>query len=149
MKKLTCCWYIYDFLQAQGKGLVQYFSEEENLAYLNNITQLLNKLGCVNYDLNDWRLFIDASKRSLKGVLLHNGNEFASVPVAHSVYLKKNYETMKNIFEKIQYNNHQWLVCGYLKVMCMLLGLQQGFIIFPCYVCERASQARKKHWKQK
>ena len=50
----------------------------------SNIPQLLNKLGCINYKQNDWRLFIDTSKRSHKGVHLHNGNELSSVPVGHS-----------------------------------------------------------------
>ncbi|KAK8383349.1 hypothetical protein O3P69_019012 [Scylla paramamosain] len=34
-------------------------------------------------------LFFDSSKRSLKCVLLHNGNQFASVPLAHSTTLKR------------------------------------------------------------
>jgi len=37
----------------------------------------------------EWRLFIDSSKASLKAVLLYNGNKKPSVPVAHAVGLKE------------------------------------------------------------
>jgi len=36
-----------------------------------------------------WRLFIDSSKVSLKVVLLHNGNRFPSIPLAHAANMKK------------------------------------------------------------
>jgi hypothetical protein len=45
----------------------------------------MQKFG-VQYKINEWRHFIDSSKRSLKAVLLHNGN-YASLPIGHSVYL--------------------------------------------------------------
>ncbi|GFT46791.1 hypothetical protein TNCV_1317251 [Trichonephila clavipes] len=37
----------------------------------------------ISYDLNNWRLFIDFSKLSLKAVLLHNGNILPSIPIGH------------------------------------------------------------------
>lgn len=137
------------FYRNREKDLLQYFSDEENLVYCNNIPDLINKLGSVKYDPNDWRLFIDSSKRSLKGVLLHCGNVLSSVPVAHSVRLKESYESLKFVLEKIKYDEHQWLFCGDLKVICMILGQQQGFTKYPCYMCEWDSRAREKHWKQK
>lgn len=33
--------------------------------------------------------FYKLIKTSLKGVLLHNGNTYASLPVAHSVHMKE------------------------------------------------------------
>jgi hypothetical protein len=35
-----------------------------------------------------WRLYIDSSKINLKTVLLHNGNKFAYIPMAHAVHIK-------------------------------------------------------------
>ena len=52
-------------------------------------------MGVENYSPDDWRLFIDSSKRSLKCVLLHNGNEFGSIPIAHSTKAKETYESVK------------------------------------------------------
>jgi hypothetical protein len=40
---------------------------------------------------------INTSKRSLKGVLFHNGNVFGSVPVAHSVFPKDSYENLETL----------------------------------------------------
>ena len=68
-----------------------------------------------------WRLFIDSSKATLKCVLLHNGNRYASVPVDHFVHLKETYENIKIVITKIKYFDHIWLICGDLKVLCMVL----------------------------
>jgi hypothetical protein len=45
--------------------------------------------------VNKWRLLIDSSKRNLKVVLLHNGNNYASLSIGHSVHLKENYENLE------------------------------------------------------
>ena len=37
------------------------------------------------YDPNQWWVFIDSSKRSLKVVLLDNGNKFGYIPIGHPV----------------------------------------------------------------
>ena len=51
---------------------------------------------------------IDALKSSLKAVLLHNTNQFASIPLAHSAGMKESYENIKLLLSKIliQYNTH-------------------------------------------
>ena len=58
-----------------------YFTQENDIVYGNNVAGLLRQLGVQQYDPQDWRLFIDSSKRSLKCVLLHNGNLYGSVPL--------------------------------------------------------------------
>lgn len=79
----------------------------------------------------EWRLFIDSCKRSLKCVLLHNGNKFASIPIAHSTKLKEEYENAKLVLEKNYYSEHQWLFCVDLK---MVNSLQSGYTKYPLYV---------------
>lgn len=71
------------------KKLHPFFSEEDDFVFCNNISGLMNAMGLQNYDPNDWRLFIDSWKRSLKCVLLHNGNKLGSLPVAHSTKVKE------------------------------------------------------------
>ena len=71
----------------------------------------INGLMCdmgVNYYVDDWRLFIDSSKTSMKAVLLHNLNYLPSVPVARIVGMKETYETMslKTIIKAIKYEEH-------------------------------------------
>ena len=53
-----------------------YFTQEKDMVFCNNVEGVLKKLGVTQYDPNNWRLFIDSCKRSLKCVLLHNGNDF-------------------------------------------------------------------------
>ena len=55
-----------------------------------------------NYRPEDWRLFIDSSKKSLKCVLLHNSNGFASIPIAPSTNLKEEYDNIKMVLQRIK-----------------------------------------------
>jgi len=43
------------------------------------------------YNPDQWRLFIDSSKMSLKVLLLDNGNRFPSVSLAHAANMKESY----------------------------------------------------------
>jgi hypothetical protein len=75
----------------------------------------------VQYKVNEWRLFIEYPKRSFKPVRLHIGNNYASLPVGHSVHLKVSYENFELVLTKIGYTAHDWLICGDLKVLCMFV----------------------------
>ena len=71
---------------------------------------LLKHMGVETYNADEWRLFIDSSKSSLKCVILHNGNKYASVPIGHSVNVKEKYEEIKLVLEVIQNKVH---LCGF------------------------------------
>jgi hypothetical protein len=103
----------------------------------------------IQYKVDKWRLFIDSSKRSLKAVLLNNGNHIASLPVGHLVHLKETYENFQLPLTKLKYRDREWMICGDLKVLCMLLGQQAGYTKYPCFLCEWDSRAQSKHWEQK
>ena len=81
-----------------------------------------------SHDSTEWRLFIDSSKASLKAILLHNGNTKPSVPLFHAVDLKETYNSMKQILTAIQYDKFSWNICGDLKVIGLLMGMQGGFL---------------------
>ena len=100
----------------------------------------------ITYNAEEWHLFIDASKISLKAVLLHNGNKLPSIPVAHSVAMKETYENMRHILEAIKYENHCWHICGDLKVIGLLLGMQSGFTKYPCFLCLWDSRDTQHHY---
>ena len=87
---------------------------KETFVYCHDVAGLLQAISCL-YDSTEWRIFIDSSKPSLKCVLLHNGNRYTSIPIGHSVHLKKNYENMNMLPMKIKYSEHIWMVCGDLK----------------------------------
>jgi hypothetical protein len=98
-----------------------------------------------------WRLFIDASKTSLKAVLLHNGNKLPSIPVAYAPSTKETYTTMNDILVEVDYKKYQWEVGGDFKVTAVLLGLQAGYTKYSSFLCEWNSHARgtdysRKHW---
>ena len=57
--------------------LIRFFIMKDDFAYCNNIEGLLSEMSLPEYNPDEWRLFIDSSKRSLKCVLLHNNNKFA------------------------------------------------------------------------
>lgn len=67
----------------------------------------MKMLGLAAYNTNEWRLFIDSSKKSLKSVLLHNESKYASIPIAHSVHLKETYENLEVLLRAIKCNEHE------------------------------------------
>lgn len=135
------------FYRTRDEGFLPYFSEDEDLVYCNNIPALFRKMG-MEFIPEDWRLFIDSSTRSLKSVLLHNGNRYGCIPIAHSTKLKEQYENVKKVLEKICYHQHQLSVCVDLKMVNFLLGQQSGYTKNPCFICLWDSRAKQDHWKQ-
>ena len=77
-----------------NKKLSSFFDFYNDLYFCKNIDGLMMDLAYEDKCDDDWRLFIDLSKTSLKAVLLLNGNTHSFIPVAHSVQLKKTYETI-------------------------------------------------------
>jgi hypothetical protein len=122
----------FSWYRNREKDFIPYFTHNGSLVYCSDIYGLICKLGVV-YDASEWRLFIDSSKRSLKGVLLHSGNKYASVPVSHSIHLMETYENLEILLNKMKYKEHGWVICGDSKVLCMLLGQQPGYTKFPCF----------------
>ena len=125
-----------------NKDLASFFDMENKLCYCTNIPGLFTSLG-LSHNPSDWCLFIDSSKRSLNGVLLHNGNKYPSFPIAHSVHLKESYENMELLLEAITYSEYQWSLCGDLKVIGLLMGMQAGFTKYCCFLCLPALQAER------
>ncbi|GFX88833.1 uncharacterized protein TNCV_2575401 [Trichonephila clavipes] len=127
------------------KEFVPFFTQELNLVFCSNVPAILEMFK-IMYEPEEWRLFFDSSKRSLKAVLLHNGNRYASVPVGHLVHLKECYENLEFIHNKLSYSDRKWTICGDLKAISMLLDQQNGYTMFPCFLCEWDSIDRKQHY---
>ena len=131
-----------------NKDLASFFDMKNKLCYYTNIPGLFTSLG-LPHNPSDWCLFIDSSKRSLKGVLLHNGNKYLSIPIAHSIHLKDSYDNMELLLKAIKYSEYQWSLCGDLKVIGLLMGMQAGFTKYCCFLCLWDSWAVSQHYKQK
>lgn len=137
------------FYRTRENGLLPFFSQEDNLVFCHDFRGLLDKMGLPKYFPDDWRLFIDSSKRSLKCVLLHNGNKYGSIPIAHSTKMKEEYNTIALVLEKIKYHEHQWVICVDLKMVNFLLGQQGGYTKYPCFLCLWDSRDKIHHWVRK
>ena len=109
---------------------------DDKLCYCYDVVSLMEHL-CLShaYEKDEWRLFIDSGKNTLKAVLLHDGNELPSVPIAHAHGMSESYETMKTLLSAVDHKIHQWNICGDLKVISLLLGLQQGYTKHMCFLC--------------
>ena len=146
-KNLLCPPTKISYYRDREHDLLPYFAQRENCVSCCNIEGLLKELGLKTYDANEWRLFIDSSKRSLKVVLLHNGNKFGSIPLAHSVTLREKYANL--VLQLISYDQHKWIICVDLKMVCFLLGQQSGYTKYPCFLCMWDSIAKNEHWIRK
>ena len=56
---------------------------------------------------DEWRLFIDSSKVSLKAVFLHSGNVLLSIPIAHAFGIKESDDSMKQLPQYIKYGTYK------------------------------------------
>ena len=94
--------------------------------FCNDIFSVMDVLGH-EFNADQWRLFIDSSKERLEAVLLHNGNKFPFVPLAHAANMKESYEIMKLLLGRIQCGELKCELCGDLKVVALLVGMQLGY----------------------
>ena len=130
------------------KAFLNFFSRESDLLYCSDVNGLMNELKPNVYKDEEWRLFIDFCQRSLKAVLIHNTNKFASIPIAHSSILKESYVNMEKVLSVLKYSEHNWIISGDLKIVTILLGQQSGFTKHLCFLCLLDSRDRKNHYKK-
>ena len=124
----------------------QYFTLGDQLCYCHNIGRLFEEID-FPYDPSEWRLFIDSSCKSLKAVLLHNGNKYPSIPIAHSAQLKEDYSNVQRLLQLVRYEDHRWDVIGDFKMITFLVGLQGGYTKYPCYLCLWDSRDTARHYE--
>ena len=116
------------------RGFSTFFSFIDGFCYCHSVAGLFEAIG-IPCNTSDWRFFIDSSSRSLKAILLHNTNQWPSIPLAHSVHMKETYENVKILLSALKYTQYNWEVIGDFKMVAFLMGLQGDFTKFPCYLC--------------
>jgi len=89
------------FYHGHHEEFKDFFFLEDGVMFCNDVCSIMEVL-CHEYNPDQWRLFIDSSKVSLKVVLLHNGNSCTSVPLAHAANMKESYES---IWESLSMTN--------------------------------------------
>ena len=106
----------YSWYRHRERDYAVYHIAGETLDYCSDSDGLMIQVS-LQYSVFKWRLFIDSSQSSLKAVLLHNGNELESLPLAHSVNLKENHKDLALMLQKIKYEEHGWIICDDFKIL--------------------------------
>jgi len=123
------------FHRGRHEEFKDFFSLKDGIVFCNDVCSVMEVLGH-EYNPDQWRLFTDSSKVSLKLLLLRNGNGLLSVPLAHAANMKESYERTKLLLGKIKYDEFKWKLCGDLKVVALLLRMQLGYTKYCCFLCE-------------
>lgn len=79
----------------------------------------------------------------------NQSNERLSVPIAQVVGMKETHESVELILKLINYSNHNWDICGDLKVVALLLSLQLGYTEHMSFLCLWNSCDDNNHYKVK
>lgn len=135
-------------MRTRSKELSDCFNQIDQICYCPDIQNLFSKMG-QSFDATEWRLFIDGAKLSVKFVLLHNGNEKPSVPVAYGVGISESYDVMKQILALIKYELYKFKIIADFKVIAVLMGLQSGYTKHSCHLCLWDSRKDEVHYKCK
>ena len=89
---------------------------------------LLKRLDIQTYASEDWKLFVDSSRRSLKVCIFTQWKSVrALVPLAHSTTMKEKYEETKVVLENISYYEHNLVIYVDIKMVIFFLGEQSGY----------------------
>lgn len=86
-------------------------------------------------DPSECRPFIDSSTGRLKAVLLHNGDIYPSLLLAHSKALKEVYSSAKILPDILKYEEYDWGIIGDFNIIAFLMSVQSSFTQFSCYLC--------------
>ena len=137
------------FYRGHHEEFKDFFFQEDGVVFCNDVPPPITEVLGHEYNPDQWRLFIDSSKVGLQLVLLHDGNKFPSVPLAHAAKMKESYESMKLLLGKIKNDKFKWKLCGDLKVAALLLGMQLGYTKYCCFLCKRDSRDKRNHYVNK
>ena len=71
---------------------------------------------------------------------------YPSIPIAHSVRMKEDRESIKILIELIRYHDHNWDVCEDFIVIAFLLGLHGGYTKDSFFFCLWDSRTDEQHY---
>ncbi|KAF2344040.1 hypothetical protein FHG87_025204 [Trinorchestia longiramus] len=60
--------------------------------------------------------------------------------------MKESHRSMERLLSAMNYEKHKWLTCGGLKVVGLILGFQECYTMYPCFLCLWDSRADDQHY---
>lgn len=104
-------------------SLSKYFDElPDGTPFCKDVDLLIEDWFEMPYDANEYRLFMDSGKGSLKAVLLSNGGHLKSLPLLYSTTMKESQADIEKVLECVGYFKHNWSIVCDLKMVGILLG---------------------------
>lgn len=76
-------------------------------------------------------------------------NKFGLIRIAHSTKLKEEYSNTALVIDKIKYKEHGWVICVDLNMVNFLLGQQNGYPKYSCFLCLWDSRDKENHWTRR
>lgn len=115
------------YFRDRHEEYVKFYNVEDGVVFCDDIPGLFLQHKHPHV-VSEWRLFIDSNVRSMKFVLLHNGNTLPSIPIAYvrTTVMQEEYDVMKLILNKIKYNEFQWYICSDFKIVQIVTGTYMG-----------------------
>ena len=62
--------------------------------------------------------------------------------------MKEEYDNVKKLLKKVNYNEFKWDICGDFKMLAFLLGFQGGYTKHSCVLCLWDSRADHEHYQK-
>ncbi|XP_076338193.1 uncharacterized protein LOC143240141 [Tachypleus tridentatus] len=109
--------------KSQVRHFSSFFTCQDGLCFCHNVSGLCKATG-IACNSNKWRLFINNSSKSLKAVLLRNGNKYPSLSLAHLVHFKEECNSVKTLLEVLKYDDYGWEIIRNFKMVAFLMGIQ-------------------------
>ncbi len=144
-----------EFFAVQGLSYTEKQADGTNVevvkdvAYCTDISGLLQTQGIAHHP-DQWRLYMDGSRKSFKCLLLHNevdkSKRLPSILVLIGNNVPEKYETIKGALSLLKYDEFKWMVQADLKVINIISGLKMAACKWPCYLCKWNSKATKEHF---
>ena len=135
----------YSWYRNREDEFLPFYHTENGITFCPNASNLLRKLEYNEHDSN-WYLFMDSSTQSFKAILI-NKIDLKVVPLVYAKETKETYSLIQSALKKIKYNDHLWDVCGDFKIISFLMGMQQGYMQYGCFLCNWRSREKDQYCK--
>ena len=116
-----------EFIPRGQQKKPEFYTEE-------SLNDLIRDLGLPKDAAEHLASYLKKRNLVMKGTqsIVYRSDKFVSIPIAHSTILKDSYVNMEKVLSLNKYSGHNWMICGNLKIVTILLGQQSGFTKHPC-----------------